>query len=90
MPEGEALRGQEMKLVLLDFEWIFTDYPEYNNNNNNNNSWKRVLLGKIIVPHLVKKFPKGSLSYSEEPATGFYHKPDESSQHPHYLFKNLF
>jgi hypothetical protein len=31
-----------------------------NNNNNNNNSttpWSRVLLGKLTVPQLVKKFP---------------------------------
>jgi hypothetical protein len=30
--------------------------------------------------------PKGSLSCSQEPATGSYPKPDESNLHPQILF----
>jgi len=30
--------------------------------------------------------PKGSLLYSQEPATGLYPEPDEFSSHPDILF----
>jgi len=40
----------------------------------------------LIVTQLVKKFPTfmepwGSLQYSQDPATGHYSEPDESSPH---------
>jgi hypothetical protein len=45
--------------------------------------WSRVLPEKLIVMLLVKKLePEGS----QEPATGPYPQPDESSSHPLTLF----
>jgi hypothetical protein len=47
----------------------------------------RVILEKPIVPQIVKDSPpfmktEGSLPYSQEPATGPCHEPNESSPHP--------
>jgi len=49
-------------------------------------TWSRVLLEKLIVTQLVKKFlalhePEGSLACSHEPATGTYPEPDALSPH---------
>jgi hypothetical protein len=46
--------------------------------------WSKVILEKLIVAQLLKKFstflePDGSLPCSQEPATGSYPEPDESS-----------
>jgi hypothetical protein len=54
--------------------------------------WSRVFLEKLLVFHLVKKCtpsmdPKGSFSYSQEPTTGPYSKPDESSPCSDTLFQ---
>jgi hypothetical protein len=39
--------------------------------------WNKVLLEKIIVPQLAKKFHKGALPCSQEPAIGPYPDPSE-------------
>jgi hypothetical protein len=49
-------------------------------------NWSRALLQKLTVTYLVKKFPhfmepEGSLPHSQDPPTGPYSKPDESSPH---------
>jgi len=43
-----------------------------------NSTVSRVLLEKLMVTHLVKKFPEDSLPCSQVPATGTYPEPDES------------
>jgi hypothetical protein len=50
------------------------------------NPRSRVLLEKLTVTQLVKKFPafmgpEGSLPSSKDPATGPYPEPDKSGQH---------
>jgi hypothetical protein len=54
--------------------------------------WSRVLLEKLKVTQLIKQFtlpfmePEGSLTCSQEPGTGPYPEPDESSSHHQTLF----
>jgi hypothetical protein len=56
----------------------------------------RVILWKLIVTQLAKKFPPfmepdGSLPCSQQPTAGPYPEPDESSPHLPSLFsKNSF
>jgi hypothetical protein len=60
------------------------------NVDNSLTTWSRVLLEKLIITQLVKKFPftepKGSLLYSQEPTTGPFPQPDKCSLHPPVLF----
>jgi len=49
-----------------------------------------ILLGNLIVAHLVKKFPEGSLSCTQEFATEPYPETLESSPHLHVLLKIPF
>jgi len=53
--------------------------------------WSRVLFEKLIVSQLVKTIPAfygahRSLPCWQEPATGPYRQPDQSSSHTHALF----
>jgi hypothetical protein len=53
--------------------------------------WSTVLLEKLTVSQLVKKFPtfmehESSLPYSQEPATGPYPEPDESNPYLTTIF----
>jgi hypothetical protein len=52
------------------------------------NSTEDSLCLEIIIAKVVASFMEsdGSLSYSEEPATGTYPEPDESIPHPHISF----
>jgi hypothetical protein len=49
-----------------------------------------IVLQKVIMAQMIKKFPsfmksEDLMSYSQEPDTGSYPKPDESRPHPHML-----
>jgi hypothetical protein len=53
--------------------------------------WSRVILTKITVAQLVKKFsafaePEGSLLYSQQPSTGPYTKSTEYGPYSHTVF----
>jgi hypothetical protein len=55
-------------------------------------TWYSILLEKLTVAELVKNFltftePEGSLPCSQEPTTGPYPEPDESSP-PYILFNS--
>jgi len=51
--------------------------------------WNMVLLEKLTVTQLVKKFPT-SLSYSQEPVTGPYPEPDEFIPHLPTHFPKIY
>jgi hypothetical protein len=55
----------------------------------------RVIIEKLIIAHLLKIFPafyetRRFITYSQDPATGPYLEPFESSAHPHIMFKIIF
>jgi hypothetical protein len=55
------------------------------------NSKEQVLLEKLILAQLVKKFPafygtQNFITVLQKPATGSYSEPDESNPHPFKLF----
>jgi hypothetical protein len=56
--------------------------------------WSRVLLEKLTVTQLVKKFPpsmkpESSLSCSQEPTAGYYPEPDASTSNLPTLFPKI-
>jgi len=53
-------------------------------------SMEQSQLKKPTVTQLVKKFPEGSLQYSQESATGLYPEPAESSPRLHILLPYPF
>jgi len=73
-------------LSYLDLWWLFDKEHFIRFATNQPTPWSRVLLDKLTVTQLVKKFsafygPKGLSPSSQEPATGPYTEPDAFIPH---------
>jgi hypothetical protein len=90
---------QEFQPLLRDVWYYYVEMKLYYRMNSSESieiyasicEWITVLLEKLIVCQLAKKFPtfsgtQGSLPCSQAPATGPYTEAAESSPHPHTLF----